>query len=186
MLWKWSFNALGQHVNLLVRMSKPKDVFHFGIGNRTKDGYCLFIDYDDTPLDWIREEISYLQANFEPFLGAAYLFETKNGIHVIFLEKHPLGRIITMLECTSCDKEYRKVPMLYGRKVWVLRQSNKQGENITYIGVIHKDAITERSRPHAEYLMQYCKVPDTDIGMRNLDDEEKLVFAYYYVAGRNN
>lgn len=179
---------LGQSVNLLFRSSKRKDVLQYGIGNRCKGGgYVLFLDYDNVPYEWVAEEVRFLQERFRQELGKAFLFGTKNGIHVIFLEKHDLGSIISMMAVTSCDKDYKVVPLLSSRKIWVLRQSTKKDEAIKYLGALRAPCNWERSRAHALYLKQFCGVPNKDlIGGGAFDKEEQVVLGYYYVAGRNN
>lgn len=188
MIAKWNFNFLGRTYNLLFRSVKEKKVLHYGVGNRCKNGqYVLFLDYDDTPLEWVEEELLLLQKRFEFLLGDAYLFKTKNGIHVIFLEKHHLGRIIQMMDMTSCDKNYKTVPLLYARKVWVLRQSEKKGEDIRYLGKLSSPSTWDRSKAHALYLEQFCKVPHTDLVLNGaLDDQDTVTMGYYHITERNN
>lgn len=198
MLFKYSFSFFGRSVSFILRSIEKKSVLHYGVGNRCKDGYVLFLDYDDTPIDWVLDEIDVLHHRFRNELGTAYIFLTKHGVHVVFLEKSTLGRILNFLESTSCDKEYQKVPMLYGRKVWVLRQSKKKDEKIIYRGFVKNPydpygCKAERSRAHALYLKQYCGVPRKDLEFESqkyntgaFDLSDRVTMGYYHIAERNN
>jgi hypothetical protein len=186
-LFKWSFGVFGKEANVLVRLSDEKTRFHYGIGNRTSDGrYVLMLDYDHTPITYVQEEVRLLQES--PFLGDAYLFKTKNGFHVIFLEKLLLGQVVDFMKMTTCDARYRDVPMMYGRKVWVLRQSKKKDEKKEYLGKTVSSSSGQKSRAHAEYLSRYCDVPRKDFESENdeWDHSERVIMAYYYVSERNN
>lgn len=184
---KQQVKVFGKVVSLWFRIMPERTTLMYGFGNRCKDGrYVLFLDYDDTPLEWIKEEIRLLQ-EATLLLGNAYLFKTKNGYHVVFLEKLFLGQIKDFMDMTSCDKSHREIPMLYGRKVWVLRQSPKKEEKITYLGVERRFCVLERSAPHAAYLQQFMSVPMDDIGELNgkFDTEENVLMAYYRIPERN-
>lgn len=186
---RWRFNLLGTERTFYYNSKKERTVFHYGIGNRCEDGqYVLFLDYDKTPLDWITEELRLLQEWFE--LGTAYLFRTKNGHHVIFLEKFSLSEIVEMLGCVSIDRNYKEVPLHYARKIWVLRQTQKTGEKIEYLGCLPNpkvDPKRDRSRPHAVYLCEQAGVPTRDLdGNNSFDDKNDLIIGYYKIAKDND
>lgn len=190
MLSKLNFSVFGHTVNLLFRVTREKTAMMYGVGNRCSDGqYVLFLDYDDTPAEWIYEEIELLQKTHD-CLGDAFVFKTKNGYHVVFLEKLSLGTIIKLMDITSCDKDYKNVPMNYGRKIWVLRSSPKKGEEITYEGAVrrkHGVCHRERSRAHMLYLSSIGGVSKRKMAIGGaFDKSEKVIMAYYRVAERNN
>lgn len=188
MLFKQQWNIGKQQLSFFVRWMPQRSDLMYGVGNRCTDGrYVLFIDYDDTPLEWVEEEIKNMQEN-ELGLGNAYFFKTKRGVHVIFLEKHTLGMICRFLDMTSCDKNYKTVPMQYGRKLWILRQSPKRGEEITYIGIKKKRTIIEKSQAHAFYLNRHMNVPlkDIELHIGSWDKNLDLTMGYYKIAERNN
>lgn len=192
MLWKCNINIFNRSLGAILRYGKKKDVLHYGVGNRCKDGqYVVFLDYDETYRAWIEDEIRLLQERFV-MLGNAYLFKTKNGFHVIFLEKVTMTELLIILDTTTCDKNYRTVPMLYARRIWVLRQSTKKGEAIEYLGRIKKRGCrNERSRAHAMYLEEFCGVKEIDIVSNDwdygpFDDEEIVIMGYYHIAEENN
>lgn len=185
MLWKWSFKFFGTQYQFLTRVTPARETFHYGVGNRCHDGrYVLFLDYDDTPYDWIIEEIKLLQTMTQ--LGTAYLFKTRKGHHVIFLEKFYLGNIVEMLRMTTCDYQYQNVPLFYGKKLWVLRSSNKKHEELKYLGCVPNpnDALylRERSLAHKNYLIvKYAVPPEDFLRGGRFDDFEELSLAYYYI-----
>lgn len=159
-----------------------KESLMYGMGNRCNDGrYVLFLDYDDVPVQWVIDEINLLHEVACGSVGNAYLFRTKHGLHVVFLEKHSLGDVVELLNMTSCDKQYKAIPMRYARRIWVLRQSPKKNETMEYLGVITKDCNLDRSMAHREWLQSYYRIPDKDFPVTGWDDEEKIIIGYYHV-----
>lgn len=186
MLLKKTLDLFGWHLNVLFRAVPERKVLHFGMGNRCNDGkYVLFLDYDHLPLEWVEEEILLLQ---DLGLGNAYVFKTKHGIHVVFLEKYYLGLMSNLLDVTSADKNYKSIPMQYARKIWILRQSNKKDESIEYLGVRKKRGLPEKSLAHASYLYAFMKVPliDIELSLGDWDKETDVTMGYYKIAERNN
>ena len=176
----------------VMRVAKTRIQEHVGIGNRCADGnYVLFIDYDgNTPHEWIKQEIRLLQKIF--LLTTAYVFKTKNGHHVVFLEKMPIDDIVKCLRMTTCDKDHLEVPLYYARKEWVLRQTNKKDETITYQGPLHpkNDAGVpyEYSNAHALVLSKIGGVPNNDFHREQklFDEETTITLAQYHVRKQNN
>jgi hypothetical protein len=173
-----------------VRITPVRAAFHYGVTNRCKDGkYVLFLDYDlDTTMyEWIQEEVQLLQRVTN--LGSAYVFKTQHGYHVMFLEKFYLENIVDMLGMTTCDQQYKDVPLLYGKKVWVLRTNEKTNETMQYVGVIHPPVVHrsyfERSTAHMMYIKQRFKIPrkDFSIGDR-FDGQHDLVIGHYFINER--
>lgn len=178
---------LGTNHHFLYKTIKERKEFHYGIGNRCEDGkYVLFLDYDDTPDEWIREEIKLLQDNTQ--LGTAYIFQTKNGCHVLFLEKFYLAEILKLMNMTSIDPRYKNVPLQYGKKLWVLRSSNKKNETIKYLGYKYKLSPLERSRAHATYLTRILGIPRDHLAMDEspLDTSTGVVLGHYKIHRANN
>lgn len=186
MILKNEVTIFGKQFSLILRVFPEKTVITGGFGNRCKNAeYILFLDHDDTPEHWIREELKLLQKNFP--LGNAYLFRTKRGHHTIFLEKFPLCDITEMMLVTSCDAHYKSIPMFYGRRMWVLRSLEKKNETIKYLGVIKNHSDIERSLAHKEYLKNIYKVPEKDFaGNGKFDKEKDLTLAYYKISEKNN
>lgn len=192
MMFKQQWNFFGRILSFYLRFLPERNKLHLGMGNRCVGGlYCTFLDYDHVPLSWIEEEIVLLQ---EAGLGNAYIFETKHGYHVVFLQKSTLMQVYAYLGMSSCDKHYREVPMLYARKIWVLRQSQKHDEQITYVGVRRVDEqkvhylYHEQSKAHALYLLKVMKVPleDIDFSKGKWDAHQELEIGYYKIREENN
>jgi hypothetical protein len=107
----------------------------------------------------------------------------------VFLDKNDLEDVIEMMKITSCDKHYKEIPLYYGRRTWVLRQSPKPNEDLKYIGCVHKDksaiqsTLNIRSLAHKNYLQQLFSIPERDFADKNnlFDDETIITMAYYKV-----
>lgn len=186
MYWKLNTVWLTHKITCILRVIKEKTVLHYGMGNRCNDGqYVLFLDYDQTPYEWVIEELLLVQNTFG--LSTGFLFKTKNGYHVLFLDKMSLGRVAQIMDYTTCDKQYRAVPMYYARKIWVLRTSEKEREKIRYVGCCPNDTPTEKSQAHGRYLTQVLGVPPRDLpSAGGYDLSETLTLGYYYISKENN
>lgn len=195
-MFQQKITLFGRQWQLFIRGNKEQKSLMYGVGNRCENGeYILFLDYDETPMEWIIEEIRLLQSRYSYELGTAYLFTTKHGHHVVFLERHPLGKIIEMLDMTSCDKHYKNIPMNYGRKLWVLRQSPKLDEHMKYLGRLtnyHREDydIDQTEYPkgfpllssaHKKYFQELFNIPDKEFPKETYDNDDKLTMAYYRI-----
>lgn len=154
-------------MNWLLRIIRKKSNLLWGMGNRCKDAtYILFLDYDNTPIEWVTEEIRLIQKRYCMLVGTAYLFQTRKGIHVVFLEKNDLEDIIEIMKITSADKQHRDIPLYHGRRIWVLRGSEKKNEKLQYLGCLTNSiscvTLGDRSNPHKQYLQMLFKIPDKD------------------------
>jgi hypothetical protein len=178
-------------MNWIIRIIKQKKHLLYGMGNRCKDGlYILFLDYDDTPLEWITEEIKLLQKRYSMLISTAYIFKTRKGYHVLFLEKNDLEDVLEMMRITSADKQHREIPLYYGRRIWVLRNSPKKQETINYVGCVHNvnktATLNLKSNAHKEYLKLLYKIPNKDFGKQiDFDNENNLTLAYYHVGDKD-
>ena len=189
MLLKWNGTFFRTAINFFFRTSKEKTHFHYGIGNRCKGGlYCVFLDYDNTPREWILEELAVLQHKHH--LGNAHLWSTKHGMHVIFLDKVPLKTLLIIMQDTTCDDNYRLVPLHHARKVWVLRQTNKNDETIQYAGSLQHKSTYQKSNAHKEYLIKFTTIPVTEITKNTAphewDHETSIILGDYKIADTNN
>lgn len=179
---KWKL--FGRTWSVITRVERSKTEFHYGVTNRCQDGTrLLFLDYDDTPLEWVKDDVALLREWHT--MGDAYLFKTKHGYHVICLEKRTTGDIIIMQGMTSCDDNYKHVALQTGRaKLWVLRQSEKNNEHIHYLGRLQGKTSRMMSLAHARYLVMHCGVPASDVFGRgkHYDTSTRLCFGTYKIT----
>jgi hypothetical protein len=188
MLLSTKIDLFGLHMNAFFRVIKRKTHLLWGVGNRCKDGsYILFLDYDDTPIDWVTEEIRLIQKRYMMIVGTAYLFKTRKGIHAVFLEKNDLEDVIEIMKITSADKQHREIPLYHGRRIWVLRGSPKRDETLEYLGCITKSddgaTLGNRSLAHKNYLKTMFSIPERDFARGNpFDDDDTVTLAFYHVG----
>ena len=171
-----------KNLHLLAKTTQERTKFHYGMGNRCDNGqYCVFLDYDDTPLEWVYAEIDLLQDSCG--LGSAYVFQTKNGYHVCFLEKVYFHELLDIMSMTTIDQRYRNVPLRYGNKIWVLRNSKKQKKDLEYIGVRMWQSDLTKSNAHRLYLMNVVGVPKSHMpDVNDCDHTDKIILGYYKIA----
>lgn len=105
-----------------------------GITNRTEDGYfVLFLDYDNVEYDVVKEDVDFLQKNFN--IGTVITRVTREKLnnivdkevgnyHVIGFTKFTFPQIREMINLTRCDSHF-KVGYKYQSRCWVLRIAEK-------------------------------------------------------------
>ncbi len=97
-----------------------------GMTSRCRDGkHVLFFDFDGLNVDEIREELSYLQG----YYGLSDFFVFKNdfedSFHAVCLDKFTLYDAIEIISNSSADRGFKKAPILFRQKRWVLRVAPK-------------------------------------------------------------
>jgi len=153
----------------------------------------FFADYDNTLYRIVQDELRYLMEEYDmpPF----YVFTTEedkdiNGeIHgnyiVINIKKHTFKEVVGIQDELHCDQAYKRIPLIYRFKTWVLRLGNK-GKKASpkfkeVIGDINKKYPQECSKPHLKALEKiYPQIPK--IKYTNLDKNKKLFVTEYVTA----
>lgn len=168
-------------------MKTTRQPRHAGITSRCDDGlHVMFLDYDlATPdrLEFVANDVQFLQNLYGA--GTAYVFATRHGFHVMFLEKHYIDETYDLMRHSASDMGHHTVPMYGVTKQWVLRVTKKRGEKkIRYLGKI--DVPTpppfERSRAHANFLYDYYNVPEEHLRCKTgqwFDDNNNVRFVTY-------
>lgn len=153
---KW-YIPIGKHllgINWYFRISFKKregyDVV--AISNKVDNRYCIFLDYDLTEETTVDSDIKGLQKNYD--LGNAYVFKTRKGFHVMFIDLVEYEELLTILKASSCDEHYKYVSRKNNNRQWVLRFTPKGEKNeVTY----HKTTVSPQVRmfsyPHSNYLI---------------------------------
>lgn len=150
-----------------------------GITNRVANYWIPFLDYDDiSNKTFLFEELATLQENF--LLGNAYLFRTKKGYHVVFLDLVEYDTLLEILESSNCDKHYATVPQTNGNQAWILRLTPK-GDNFVYFDdVLPGNNVRPISAPHKK-LLHTLGVPENGFFRNDKEafEGKQLVFARY-------
>jgi len=130
--------------------------------NRCHDGrYVLCLDYDRQPCEWIIEELRRLQLDFQ--LSDFWLFESSpESYHAVCLDKLFYRELIDIMRCTTIDERYTTVPTKYGKKVWSLRYSQKNGSSIRFVGRLRSNSTREQSLAHSILLQKLYNIPMTE------------------------
>lgn len=126
--------------NKLVVLRNPIKLYSLptqqtiGITNRTEDNYfVLFLDYDTVEYDVVREDVDFLQKNFD--IGTVITRVTQEKLnnivdkevgsyHVIGFTKFTFPEIREMINLTRCDSHF-KTGYKYQSRCWVLRIAEK-------------------------------------------------------------
>lgn len=167
--------SLGK-IHLKIDFFKEKSNPAYGITNRCKDGkYILFLDYDNIPLDWIIDELKYIQIYYK--LSSIYIFSTDHGFHAICFDKLPLYKVVDIMRSTSIDPNYANIPLKFGRKLWTLRLSKKE-DPIKIVAVIESNSRREKSYAHSLFIAKWHKI---HIPLDIHDNQKEFIGAWYKI-----
>ena len=180
----FKINLFGKRIMFDFNIRNNRTEYVEGYTNRCNDGkYIVMLDYDRLNIDWVVPELQRLQEDFA--LSDFYIFKSsESSYHAVCFDKLLLDDYVTILQNSSVDRNYLKVPLMYGQKIWTLRISDKDDVKIKYLfRVLSKSKhMRSKSKAHIEFLeglfdnLHYR----TDVNDYKLvDKSDKLVFARY-------
>ena len=176
-----NFSLLGNEYVIQTAARKKRTQTIGGYTNRCHDGrFILLFDYDIKNFNWIRQEIEHLQRTH--IIGDCHVFKTGKGFHVVCLDKVSLTKYVQILEQTTVDPNYIKVPLQYGQKIWTLRFTQKDGQKPLYVCSIPSvnDHMRKKSNPHRKFLQTLY--PKVQFARREqCDDQEKMIQCGYKI-----
>jgi len=157
----------------------------------------IFIDYDNILYRIIEDELRYLieEYNLSPF----YIFSTFEdkdcngeiyGNYIaICLTKKTFREVIQIQNELHCDQAYKKIPLIYRFKTWVLRLGNKGKKKAPkfkgIIGDIKKKYFQNVSQAHLEALEGiYPEIPKVKYTNLDGNDISKLFVTEYVTASK--
>lgn len=152
-----------------------------GTSNRTEDGmYVPYLDYDFAELAAVKDELSHLQDIFS--LGNFYILQSsEKRYHAICLTKLTAMNFIALLEASSCDASFKKVPRYASIRNWVLRCYIKDAkQEPQLIKTLKHKTIMQESSAHYKIL----KLLHKSITIQNPDNLSKITLVTYKTAER--
>lgn len=179
---KLNFELFGREYGLMALTRNKTKQPVAGVTNRTKDGYyVLFLDYDGMPLDWVMDELAAIGDEYR--LGDVMVFKSSaDHYHVVGFDKLTRDEYQSILNRSSCDPQYKKVPFTWGRRVATLRATPKNGRDIEYVtrgeAPLLSNTLREKSSAHRTFFEgRYgIKAPQG-----RYDNEEELIIARYTI-----
>lgn len=162
--------------NLQIKFNKTYNLaYTVGLRNNVAGMRLMFCDYDSTTLEFLIEELKYIQEKF--FLSDFYIFQSsqkKDGFHAICLDKMKYKKFLEAMSYTSCDDYYKIKPIENDNNSWVLRILNKSASQKPKLIKILKSKYQNRKKSlaHALYLKYQHGVKINQL--KNLDDNKIL------------
>lgn len=172
-----SFTIFGWDFGLAVRNVRKFNVE--GYTNRCSDGYYIVtLDYDNLEPSWIIPELKRLQEDWK--LGDFLLMKSNKGYHAVCLDKVTLKEFTSIAMSSSMDQYHFSVPLLYGKRIWTLRYSEKGGKKPYLHTVVDNRSPRKKSKAHVELLNFLHGI---EIFYNNMDDSKKedLIIARYRI-----
>lgn len=170
-----SCNLWGYDIGLAIRNMKQVDVE--GYTNRCKDGfYIVTLDYDNLEPDWIINEIKRLQKDFN--LGEFLLFKSNKGVHAVCNDKVTLKEFTEIAMNSSMDQFHFSVPLLYGKRIWTLRYSEKDGKRPKFFAKVDGESTRVRSNAHVQLLEFLFDMPFSHEGCDGFHIDDVIMARY--------
>ena len=120
-----------------------------GTTNRCVDGtYVMYLDYDKLNITDIVPEIEIIIEKFK--LSSVYIFQSSHlSYHVICLDKITAREFSDILNQSSCDENFKRIPTNYCLRKWVLRFSVKGKKEAPkhIMTIISNYNIRQKSKP---------------------------------------
>lgn len=166
---------------LIVKTPSKKTI---GITSYCKDSkHVLFFDFDGNELDEIVFQLKKLQEYY--ILSNFYIFENDkpNSYHAICLDKFGLYEAIEIIVQTSADYGFKRAPLRYALKKWVLRCDEKgsRAKPKHLFTLKTNNNRYEKSNAHRNFLKMNYGIR---IGKKGFDKEDELDCFEYYTANR--
>lgn len=148
--------------------------------NRTRDGYIFYLDYDLMEEEWVKDELLALQERYD--IGDILVFrssEKDNKFHAVGFSKFTAKEWCQILDDSSCDTMFKRVPRFVTLRGWVLRNFEK-GEHPKpkYLYILKKNTNRKQSYAHWKYFKELY--PDAKINeLTNSDGLDELYVIKY-------
>lgn len=176
-------------------VSKHPKVDTIGMSNLCSDGrFVLFIDYDNVFLYRVVDEVKRLQQRWK--IGTAVILSTGEDMdmqgkhygnyHVVAYSKFKFHEIYSMLDETSCDPNFRRVPEFFNGRYHVLRifpkfLDGREIRGMPYLRrVLYARTERELSYPHYKFLLNVYQMPKPKRQFNGRFDRSKTLKTVVY------
>lgn len=194
--------------NKLIILRSPIEIYNlpstitWGLTNKVKGGYLLFLDYDKVEYEVVREDVRYLQRKFK--VGHAltrvsklynYKREEIGSYHVFFFKVFDSFLVVKKLvEETRCDEKFkqgwkyqhRSLVLRVGEKVDMKTFEVKRPATVFRELILQEDLEYKENDRFCRALVEFFEVLDgieLKKYFKNLDDTKELEFIRY-VTGK--
>lgn len=159
MLWSTLLRIGKYFVLFKIQIMEKLSVRTSGASSRVPNTslHIVFLDYDNIDDDRLKEELVFLQNEFE--LGNFYVLQTRNeGRHAVCLDVLRFKDIKEIIDFSNCDLMFKKAPRINEYRCWVLRYAKKGSRDAPrYLYTVESphDGKNLQSRGHAKYLLNF-------------------------------
>ena len=128
-IYKYTFSikfTTNNVFNISILATRKPDKQTVGITSRCVGGkHVILLDFDGLKIEEIEEELDFLIQEFQ--LSDFYIFKNDrpDSYHAVCLDKFSLYEAIDIISRTSADKGFKKAPILFKQRRWVLRITTK-------------------------------------------------------------
>lgn len=151
---------IGKYTLLVkIQTMKKLGVRTEGVSSRIPNTalHVTFLDYDNITDERLKEELGFLQDEFE--IGNFYVLKTRReGRHAVCLDALRFKDVKEMVDFSSCDLMFKKAPRINEYVTWVLRFAGKGSrEPPEYLYTVESshEGKNLQSRGHAKYLLKF-------------------------------
>jgi len=159
MLWSHIFKVGKYTILMKIQSMKKLDVRTEGVSSRIPGTslHVTFLDYDNIEDPRLVEELEFLIEEFQT--GNWIVIETRrDGRHCICLDALRFKDVKEIVDFSSCDRMFKKAPMINEYRVWVLRYAKKGNrDEPKYLYTVESpyEGNNLQSIGHAKYLLKF-------------------------------
>lgn len=159
MLWSTLFKIGKYNVLLKAQIMKRLDVRTEGVSSRIPNTslHVIFLDYDNIEDGRLKEELEFLQEEFE--IGNFYVLETRDkGRHAVCTDALRFKDVREVVDFSNCDLMFKKAPRINEYRNWVLRYAKKGDRDAPkYLYTVESphEGKNLQSLCHAKYLLNF-------------------------------
>ena len=159
MLWPTVIKLSNYTFLFKIQGIKRLDVRTEGVSSRIPNTalHVTFLDYDNIVDERLKEELGFLQHEFE--IGNYHVLETRNeGRHAVCIDALRFKDVKEIVDFSSCDLMFKKAPRINEYRCWVLRfakKGNRDEPKYLYTVESPYEGQNLQSRGHAKYLEKF-------------------------------
>jgi len=158
----FSFKVRNLYFKAAFDIVKGREQWAQGYGNRTQDGYYItMLDYDGFLLEWVQDELRRLAHEYR--LNHFFIFKSSDRhFHAVNVEKLKLRRFESILNDSSADAQFKRIPREVSLKSWILRYSEKgekKGPTFQSFETYHDGLVGRTSGAHLTFFEKCGLIP---------------------------
>ena len=155
-----TLRVLNYRIQFYISFYKTSNKRTIGIYDICSDSkHVLFLDYDKFRLDWLENELRWLQKTF--ILSDFIILESSEGsYHAVCFDKFDLYQHHKIIQTTNVDEAFRNAPRWdYGSRVLRVLPKGKTRKPKYITTIYSKHNLRLKSNAHLKFFKHHYDIP---------------------------